>query len=81
VGQAVAQLVAALCCKPEGGGIQFQCGGFFQFTLSFQPHYGPGVETQHLTEKSTRNLPGGRGGGGVKGGWHVGVTTLPPSVS
>jgi hypothetical protein len=27
---------------------------------SFQPHYGPG-STQHLTEMSTRNLPGGKG--------------------
>jgi hypothetical protein len=32
--------------------------------------------TQPLTEMSTRNLPGG-----VKGGWHVGLTTLLPSVS
>jgi hypothetical protein len=31
--------------------------------------------TQPLTEMSTRYLPG------VKGGWHVGLTTLPPSVS
>jgi hypothetical protein len=33
--------------------------------------------TQPLTEMSTRNLPGG----GVKGGWHVRLTTLPPSVN
>jgi hypothetical protein len=32
--------------------------------------------TQPLTEMSTRNLPGG-----VKGGRHVRLTTLPPSVS
>jgi hypothetical protein len=31
--------------------------------------------TQSLTEISTRNLPGG------KGGWRVGLTTSPPSVS
>jgi hypothetical protein len=31
--------------------------------------------TQPLTEMSTRNLPG------VKGGWRVGLTTLLPSVS
>jgi hypothetical protein len=36
---------------------------------------------QPLTEMSTRNLPGGGGGGGVNGGRHVGLTTLPPSVS
>jgi hypothetical protein len=33
------------------------------------------VSTQHLTEVSTRNLPG------VKGGGHVRLTTLPPPVS
>jgi hypothetical protein len=32
--------------------------------------------TQHLTEMSTRNLPGG-----VKDGRHVRLTTSPPSVS
>jgi hypothetical protein len=31
-----------------------------------------------VTEMSTRNLPGG---GGVKGGQRVRLTTLPPSVS
>jgi hypothetical protein len=36
--------------------------------------------TQPLTEMSTRNLPGG-GGGGVKGGRRVGLITSPPSVS
>jgi hypothetical protein len=35
--------------------------------------------TQPLTEMSTGNLPGG--GGGVKVGRHVRLTTLPPSVS
>jgi hypothetical protein len=32
--------------------------------------------TQPLTEMSTRNLPAG-----VKGGWRMRLTTLPPSVS
>jgi hypothetical protein len=32
--------------------------------------------TQPLKEMSTRNLPGG-----LKGGWRVRLTTLPPSVS
>jgi hypothetical protein len=35
--------------------------------------------TQPLPEMSTRNLSGG--GGGVKGGRRVRLTTLPPSVS
>jgi hypothetical protein len=35
--------------------------------------------TQPLTEMSTRNLPGG--GGGVKGGRRVRLTTLPTSAS
>jgi hypothetical protein len=34
--------------------------------------------TQPLTEMNTRELPGGVG---VKGGWRVRLTTLPPSVS
>jgi hypothetical protein len=35
--------------------------------------------TQPLTEISNRIFPGG-GGGGVKGGPPLGVTTLPPTV-
>jgi hypothetical protein len=35
--------------------------------------------TQPLTEMSTRNLPGGWGGG--RGGRRLRLTTLPPSVS
>jgi hypothetical protein len=31
-------------------------GEFFQFTSSFQSHYGPGIDS----EISTRNLPGGK---------------------
>jgi hypothetical protein len=30
----------------------------FQFTQSFQPHYGPEVDSS-LTEMTTSNLPGG----------------------
>jgi hypothetical protein len=33
--------------------------GFFQFTESFQPHYGAGVDLASLTEMSTRNISGG----------------------
>jgi len=35
--------------------------------------------TQHLTEMSTRNIF--FGGGGVKGGLYVGLTTLPHSCA
>jgi hypothetical protein len=28
-----------------GRGIETRCGGFFKFTPSFQPHYGPGVDS------------------------------------
>jgi hypothetical protein len=35
--------------------------------------------TQLLTEMSTKNFPG-EGGGELKGGRRVGLTTLPPSV-
>jgi hypothetical protein len=48
---------------------------FFQFTEAFQQHYGPGVGSAYnrneYQESSWR----------VKGGWHIRLTTLPPSVS
>jgi hypothetical protein len=44
-GHVVAQLVEALCYKPDGRGIESRWGGFFQFTLSFKPHYGPGIDS------------------------------------
>jgi hypothetical protein len=50
--------VGALCYKSEGRRVPMRW--VFQFTLSFQPHYGLG-STQPLTEMSTRNLPGGKG--------------------
>jgi hypothetical protein len=31
----------------------------FQLTWSFQPHYGPGIDS--VTEMSARKLPGGKG--------------------
>jgi hypothetical protein len=42
---ALAYLVEALCYKPEGRGIESRWGRFFQLTYSFQPHYGPGVDS------------------------------------
>jgi hypothetical protein len=42
---AVAQLVEALRCKPEGRGFESQlCPWNFSWTLSFQPHNGPQVD-------------------------------------
>jgi hypothetical protein len=50
-------------------------GGFFQFTQSFQPHCGPGVDTAcNRNEYQEYSW-------GVKGGRRGGLTTLPPSVS
>jgi len=46
MGYAVVQLVEALRYKPEGRGFDSQwCLWNFSFTQSFQPHYGPGVDS------------------------------------
>jgi hypothetical protein len=50
-------------------------GGFFQLTESFQPHYGPGVDSA-----SNRNQYQ-EYSWGVKGVRSVRLTALPPSVS
>ena len=45
-GHAVAQLVEALRYKPEGRGFDSRwCHWNFSLTLSFRPHYGPGVDS------------------------------------
>ena len=42
----MAQLVQALRYKPEGRGFDsLWCHWNFSFTLSFWPHYGPGVDS------------------------------------
>jgi len=47
----VAQLVGALCYKPEGRGLDSRsCHWKFSLTSSFGPEYGPGVDS-----KSSRN--------------------------
>jgi hypothetical protein len=46
--------------------------GFFQ---SFQPHYGPGVDSASSRNEYQESS------WGVKSGRRVGLTTLPPSVS
>jgi hypothetical protein len=45
-GNAVAQLVEALCYKPEGRGFGSRwCHRNSSLTQSFQLHYGPGVDS------------------------------------
>jgi hypothetical protein len=43
---AVALLVEALRCKPEGHGFDSHCGHCdFSFTYSFRQHYGPEADS------------------------------------
>jgi hypothetical protein len=72
---AVAQLLEALCYKPEGRGFHSpQNHWIFQLTFSFQQHYGPGIDSAcNRNEYQESSLK-------VKGGRCVGLTTLPPSV-
>jgi hypothetical protein len=74
-GHAVAQLVEALCYKPEGHGFDSRWGHwFFQFTKFFQPHYDPGANSaSNINQYQEYSW-------GIKGGRHVGLTGLPPSV-
>jgi hypothetical protein len=61
--------------RKVAGSIPDKVTGFFQFTYSFQLHYGPGVDSEsNRNEYQEYSL-------GVKGGWHVRLTTLLPSVS
>jgi len=42
----VAQLVEALCYKPEGHGFDSQwCQRNFSLTYAFRSHYGPGADS------------------------------------
>jgi len=47
----------------------------FSLTLSFQSHYGPGVDSDSNRNEYQEYLLGG------KGGRRVGMTTLPPSCA
>jgi hypothetical protein len=43
---AIAYLVEALWYKPEGSGLDSRLGHYnFQLNQSFEPHYGPGVDS------------------------------------
>jgi hypothetical protein len=57
------------------GSISDEVIGFFQFTYSFQPHYGPGVDSASNRNEYQENFRG------VKGGRRMRLTTSPPSVS
>ena len=55
-GHAVTQMVEALRYKSEGRGFDSRWSHWnFSLTLSFRPHYGPGVDTASK-EMSTRNI-------------------------
>ena len=73
----MAQLFAALCYRPEG--VLFDsCRVHWDFslTLSFQPHYGPGVDSASNREQYQGYLLGGG-----KGGRYMGLGTLSPSCA
>jgi hypothetical protein len=74
LGYAVAQLVEALCYKPEGRVFNSRWWNWnFSLTLSFRPHYGPGIDSSSNRNEYQEYFLGG------KGGRCVGLTTLPPS--
>ena len=74
----VAQLVESLHYKPEGRGFDFRCViGTFYWNNPCALTMALG-STPPVTEMSTRNISWGWRGGG-KGGWCLGLTTLPPT--
>ena len=62
-------------CRKVAGSIPDGVIGIFLFTLSFRPHYGPGVDSACNKNEYQEYFLGG------KGGRCVGVTTLPPSCA
>ena len=66
-------LVEALHYKPEGRGFDSRWYHWnFELTYSFRPHYGPEVDSASNINEYQEYFLGG------KGGWCVGLTTLPP---
>jgi len=73
-GHIVVQLVEALCYKLKGHGFDSQwCQWNFSLTQSFQPHYGPGVDSASNRNEYQEYFLGS------KGSWCVGLITLPAS--
>jgi len=72
----LAQLVEALCYKPEGRGFDAPWGHQdFSFTKSFRPHYGFGVDSASNKNDYLGYLLRARGGR------CLGLTTLPLSCT
>jgi hypothetical protein len=64
---AVAQLVEALCYKPEGRGVDSRCSHWnFSLTYSFRPHCGPGVDSASNRNECQEYFLGGKGSRCVK---------------
>ena len=62
--------------KLEGHGFDsWQFHWNFSLTLSFRPHYGPGVDSASNRCEYQECFLGG------KGSWCIGLTTLPPSCA
>jgi len=75
-GHAVAQLVEALRYKSEGRGFDSRwCHWYFLLTYSFQPYYGPGVDSASKRNEYQEYFLGG------KESRCVGLITLPPSCA
>jgi hypothetical protein len=76
MGHAVAQLVEALRYKPEGRGFDSRwCHWNFFLFLSFRLRCDPGVNSASNRNEYQEYFLGG------KGGWCVGLTTLPLSCA
>jgi hypothetical protein len=73
-GHVVTQLVEALCYKLEGQGFNSRWFYWnFSLTKSFPPHCDSRVDSASNRNEYYGYLLGG------KGGWCIGLTTLPPS--
>jgi len=76
MGYVMAQLVEALCYKPEGCGFISQCCHWnCSLTQSFWLHCGPGVDSPCNRNEYQAYFLGG------KGSWYVGLTALSPSCA